>query len=66
MVILMQADLAVGVAFYKKFNLNLKFHLKNKLIKFKLGEVKLGLFSGNEKQERRTGIMGEKIITMYA
>jgi len=59
MVVLVQADLAAGVDFYQKLGLNLKFHLKNKWSKFELGEVKLGLFSGNRKQELRTGIVLE-------
>ena len=59
MVILMQTDLAAGVVFYQKLGLNLKFHLKNKWAEFELGEVKLGLFPGNERQEWRTGIVFE-------
>ncbi len=59
MVILMQVDLAAAITFYQQLGLQLKFHLKGKWAEFELREVKLGLCSGNKKEEWRTGIVFE-------
>ena len=43
MFILMESDLHSAVEFYKKLGLELKFHLKDKWVEFRLGDIKIGL-----------------------
>ncbi len=59
MVILTQVDLDAAIDFYQQLGFRLNFHLPNKWAEFALGEIKLGLFPGNEKKEHRTGIVFE-------
>lgn len=60
MAVLMQKDVDAAVEFYKKFGLELKFHIKGQWAEFEVGGVKIGLCPVSyEKVENRTGLVLE-------
>ena len=58
MIILLQPDLEKAIQFYKKLGFTLVFHIKDKWVEFKLGDIKVGLCPTSTSQEnKRTGIV---------
>ncbi|MBS1986847.1 VOC family protein [Candidatus Dependentiae bacterium] len=58
MIILMQQDIAKGVAFYQKLGLKLLFHLRDKWAELDLGGVKIGLCPTSvDPIDRRIGVV---------